>query len=247
MTWKTPLNNCRNNQNAFTHIALSIALSALPATAFAETATFDLSGFDGISVSEGIHVVVDVGGDFSVVAASDDPRQLRRLDLNVRRGTLHARMDNKPFSFTRTKGWKVTVRVSMPELVQTDVSSGAEMKADLMTGGRLDLEASSGSSLHVATITGDEVSANATSGAEIAVSGGTCKTLDADVSSGSSLDLARVECSDVRVSASSGSSAAVYADNLIDANASSGASVQVHGAHEKIEINSSSGGSIRFP
>jgi len=228
-------------------IVFAAVLASLPLTAFAETRTFDLSGFDGVSAAEGIRVIIDVGERFSVIAESDEPRQIERLVLDVRRGTLRARMDNRPFSFTRTKGWKVTVRISMPELTQAETSSGAELVADDVSGAAIELVASSGSALRISAMTGDAISANASSGARIEASGGTCGSLSAVASSGSFLDLSSVECTDVKVDASSGSEAGVFANRLIDANASSGASVRVYGTREQIEINSSSGGNILFP
>ena len=67
------------------------------------------------------------------------------------------------------------------------------------------------------------------------------------MSSGSTLEMAKAQCADVGIDASSGPGASVYADKRIDANASSGASVRVYGAHEEIEIETSSGGGIDFP
>ena len=215
--------------------------------AWADEKSFDLSGFDGVSAAEGIHVFITTGEEFEVIAESDDARQLKRLDLDVRRGTLRARMDNKPLSLIRTKGWKVTVRVTMPSLVQAEASSGAELVAEAMSSSALELESSSGSTLRVEAIDGGAISADVSSGAELIISGGSCKSLSADVSSGSSLDMEKVQCADVEIDASSGSDASVHADKLIDANASSGASIRVYGAHEDIKIETSSGGDIDFP
>lgn len=227
--------------------AVATLFGLLSTMAWAETESFELAGFDGISASEGIHVIVTTGEVFEVIAESDDTRQLERLILDVWRGTLRARMDNKFFSLTRTKGWKVTVRVSMPSLLHAEASSGAELIADVMRGPALELESSSGSELRIEAMGGETISAGVSSGARIWVGGGTCTSLSADVSSGSSLDMANLQCANVEIDASSGSSASVYADKLIDANASSGASIRVYGAHEDIEINVSSGGGVDFP
>ncbi len=226
---------------------LGACLVALPLLASAETKSFALTGFDGVSVSEGIHVVVDAGESFAITAESDDPRQLERLELDVRRNTLRAEMDSKLFSLVRTKGWKVTVRVSMPELVQAVTSSGATLTADEMSGAALELNASSGSSMEIGSVKGESISVTAASGARIAASEGDCLHLKAELSSGSELRFSAVECDVAEVSASSGSTAGVFADKSIDASASSGSTVQVFGEHEKIEIDSSSGGSIVFP
>ncbi|MDJ1008366.1 MAG: hypothetical protein QNJ13_11130 [Paracoccaceae bacterium] len=41
--------------------SLAMALLLVPISAFAETRTFDLAGFDGVSVASGVRVFVDVG------------------------------------------------------------------------------------------------------------------------------------------------------------------------------------------
>lgn len=221
----------------------------LPVCALAadHSKTFDLAGFDGISAAEGIHVIVDVGPAFSVVAESDAPRQLERLELEVWRGTLRAEMSQRPFSFVRTKGWKVTVRVSMPELSHAVASSGADIVADEMSGNEVDLTASSGAEIAVTAVDSERVAVTASSGSNISAERGSCDALEAVASSGSSVRIEGVKCRSVEATGSSGAAIRVFAEERIDANASSGASIEVHGPHEEIAINTSSGGSIDFP
>ena len=228
-------------------VAATTLCASISTLAVADEKNFGLSGFDGVSAAEGIHVFITTGEDFDVTAESNDSQQLKRLELDVRRGTLRARMDNKPLSLIRTKGWKVTVHVTMPSLIQAEASSGAELVADAMSGPALEVGSSSGSTLRIEAIDGGTISVDASSGSEIKIAGGTCKNLSADVSSGSTLEMEKVQCADVEIEASSGSEASVHADKRINADASSGASVRVYGAHEKIEIETSSGGDIDFP
>lgn len=226
-------------------LAVGLALLSMPA--FAETRTFDLAGFDGVSASSGIHVLVDVGEGFSVVAESDDEVQLDRLTVDVRRGTLRMRMDEGLLAPRRTRGWRVTVRVALPALIHADASSGASVEIDDMEGESLELVASSGAHIEADTLSGTTISAVVSSGSQISVGSGECDTLDAVASDGSTLSLSGVTCSAVDAVASSGASVLVHADESLDANASSGATITVHGGHEKIAINASSGGSIVFP
>ncbi len=228
-------------------LALAAALVLLPMSVFAETRTFDLAGFDGVSASSGIHVFVDVGEDFSVVAESDDEVQLDRLEIDVRRGTLRIRMDQGLFSLRRTRGWRITVRVSLPELIHADAASGAWVEIDDMEGEVLELIASSGARIEADALSGTTISAVVSSGSHISAASGACEALDAVASDGSSLRLSDVACSRVEAKASSGASITVHADESIDANASSGGTITVHGAHEDMEITSSSGGNIVFP
>ncbi len=114
-------------------------------------------------------------------------------------------------------------------------------------GPALELASSSGAMLRIETIEGDTISAAVSSGAEIRVSSGTCNFLTASASSGSSLVMEDVQCANVEIDTSSGSNASVHADRSIDAGAFSGSSIQVYGAHEDIEIETSGGGGIDFP
>ena len=226
---------------------LVVALSVWPTPASSETRSYALEGFDGVSTSSGIQMVVELGEDFSVTAESDEARQLDLLELDVRRGTLRARMDNRLFALRGPEGWKVTVYVSVPKLVHADASSGSNLTIDEMADDAVELEASSGSVLQVVNLTATSISASASSGARIAATAGTCSELEAVASTGSSLDFAGVECAEVEINASSGSNASVFADDRIDARAANGSSVHVHGARRDMVIDTSSGGSIVLP
>jgi hypothetical protein len=228
--------------------ALALAFyTALVTTASADTRTFELTGFDGVVAAEGLHVFVTTGAEFEVTATSDSLRQLERLELDIRGTTLTAGMENRSLSVFRNKGSQVSVWITLPNLVQAEVSSGSELSVDVMNGLALELAGSSGGILLIETIDGETISANFSSGAEIEIGVGTCGSLSADVSSGALLGAENVSCAEVMVDASSGSNVSVNAERSIDANASSGAIVRVCGAHELTEVETSSGGSIDFP
>lgn len=231
----------------FPRLLLPILAFAISATlALAEERRFDLSDFDGVQVSEGIHMVVTTGSDFAVTAESSDEAQLDRLDLDVRRDTLRAEMNQRAFFFRRTKGWKVTVNVSMPTLLHAEASSGAELRATEMVGDDLDLEASSGASLFVNRIAGDAVKVDVSSGARAEIEGGSCARMDANASSGADIDIGEVKCERAWADASSGARIDLMATAAIDANASSGASITVYGNPGKTDINASSSGSVQM-
>lgn len=228
-------------------LSFAAALALLPMPTFAETRIFDLTGFDGVSASSGIHVFVDVGEGFSVVAESDDEAQLDRLKVDVRRGTLRISMDQGLLSLRRTRGWRITMRVSLPELIHADASSGAWVEIDDMEGEFIELDASSGARIETDTLAGTTISAVVSSGSQISAAEGECDALEAVASDGSNLNLANVACSNVDATASSGASISVHADESIDAKASSGATITVHGTRAEIDINTSSGGDVVLP
>lgn len=232
-------------QGQFTRAALATLCVSISTTVWADTESFDLSGFDGISAAEGIHVQVTTGEAFEITAESKDDRQLELLELDVLGGILRAQMGEPLFSDTTTR-WQVTIHVTMPNLIHAEVSSGAEIMADEMSGSALEIASSSGSRLQINAIDGGMMSAHVSSGAEITIASGACTSLIADVSGGSSLDLENVACTEAEIKASGGSGAAVRAES-INADASSGARIHVYGAHEEIEVEVSGGGEVDFP
>lgn len=227
--------------------AITTLCVSISAAAWADTETFDLSGFDGISAAEGIHMQITTGEVFKVTAESKDAKQLELLDLDVLHGILRAQMDNRPLSRILAEQATVTIRVTMPSLIHVEALKGAKVVADAMSGTTLKVASSSGSTLQINEIDAGKISVQVSSGAKTKIGGGICISLSADVSGGSSLDMEKVACVDAKINASSGSKASIHADKSIKAGASSGARIRVYGAHEETDIDVSSGGKVDFP
>lgn len=201
--------------------AAATTLSVSPA--FAETQTYDLSGFDAISVSAGITAEVEVGGDFSV-RAEGSSEALERLDIRVRGDELDIGRKSR-FGFNWGRNERVTVYVTLPALNGLDVSSGASADATGVEANRFNLEASSGASVDVSGVCGD---------------------INVDVSSGASADASALECETGTAGASSGASARLFTSQSINADASSGGSIRVYGNPGNTNIDRSSGGSVKI-
>jgi hypothetical protein len=99
-----------------TALALTLVTTLNASAALAETQSFDLSGFEGVSAAEGITLQVSVGSTFEVSAESEDDRLLENLSLDVTRGVLVAEMDDGLSAPNWVTGDKVEVRVAMPAL-----------------------------------------------------------------------------------------------------------------------------------
>ncbi|MCB2098495.1 MAG: head GIN domain-containing protein [Parvularculaceae bacterium] len=198
----------------------TIASAALATPAFAETQSFDLSGFTRVSASAGTTVNVTVGGDYSVVAESS-AKGLERLRVEVKGDELQIGRKHKTMSWGR--GVEVVVNVTLPALSGMDVSSGAELDATGVDAGSFDIDASSGGSLDVT---------------------GRCDALNVDVSSGGDIDARGLECRTAVADASSGGSADIYASESIIGDASSGGSIDVYGKPKNVNKDTSSGGSV---
>jgi hypothetical protein len=207
-----------NNSALFISTLSSLALVA--GAALADEKTYDVSGFDAVSVSAGIKAEITVGADYSVRAESS-AEGLDRLEIRVSGSELRIGREHRNFSWRRNED--VTVYVSLPALSALDVSSGAQGAATSIEADDFAIDASSGGHAELA---------------------GTCKALNIDVSSGAHVDAEDLQCASARADASSGAHAAIFASESIVADASSGGHVEVYGSPKNVNIDHSSGGSV---
>ena len=213
---------------------------------WAESRSFDLPTFDKIAVATGIHADVEVGAPQSVRIDAKDPADFDDLVVEVRDGRLRLEIDSDA-RWRRGEAVRshdtISAFISVPALYELQASSGASIEAAGVSGGRLELQTSSGASMRAVVARGEIIEAAASNGASLTVSGA-CGHLDAQVSSGASMNAAGLACGSVAVAASSGASATVFARDSAVADASSGASIDIHGRPPITDVDSSSGGSV---
>jgi hypothetical protein len=214
--------------------------------------SYDLEPFREIDVATGIHAIVTTGAGQAVSVETSHAETLDKLDIHVENGKLVARLEGSFFDFIMGGGLlgalvngrpDITLTISAQALDEITASSGALVEADAVSGNELSVESSSGSRIEIGEVTVGEVEAEASSGSGIVLAG-TCDELDAGVSSGASIDMAALECSTADVEASSGARLTVFASMAVEAYASSGASIAVHGNPQRQDIGSSSGGNV---
>jgi hypothetical protein len=198
------------------------AAALLAAPAFAATKTFSFEGFERVSASAGVDVEITAGAEYSVVAEGSE-RDLERLNLELDGAVLDIGRKPQRMFFGRTG--PVTVRVSLPQLLELRVSSGAEAEAKKIDSGQFKVKASSGASARVE---------------------GVCIGVSVEASSGADIDASELKCEDAAAEASSGADAELFASKSLIADASSGGSIRVHGAPKEVNIDKSSGGSVRI-
>jgi hypothetical protein len=224
--------------------ALAATFAVLASPALAAEKTIELPAFTAVDISSGIDAEITVGGTQSIVAESPDAGVLERMQIRVVGSELQAWFDwNILDLFTLGIDRAVTLKITVPELVQAEASAGADIVVTGMTGDALDLEASSGAGINATTIAGGAVSIETSSGASVDAAG-TCTTGNFDVSSGADLDTTALLCADADVDVSSGANAEIYASASVVADASSGGDVTVHGSPAKTDGDSSSGGDV---
>ena len=229
----------------FQALAASTVLLAAPVTVSAETRDFDLSEFNRIEISTGINAIVEIGGEFSVRAETDNTKILEDLRIEVRGRKLIADLDIGFLDSLLGKNRDVTVYITLPDLTEVEGNAGADVLVSGSYGPELVAAASSGASLLIDGLTSDRVELDASSGASLRVSG-ECVNLRVDASSGGSVNASKLTCEIVKADASSGGSATVFATTSINADASSGGGIDVEGAPTRIEVDESSGGDVDF-
>lgn len=200
------------------YILSAIAAAALM-TGVANAETRDLTGFESVSAAGRVEVEIAIGSAYSVELVG--PR-VERVITRVRGGQLEIE--------TRNEGWRsrsgrdALIRITMPRLNGLDVSAGAEVTARDVSAARFLLDASSGGNVRL---------------------DGTCENLTLDVSSGAMVRASDFRCGEVSADASSGANASVFAEAVIDVDASSGASIRWAGPARMRNIDISSGASAR--
>lgn len=220
------------------------ALAIIANPAFAAEKTIELPAFTAVDISSGIDAEITVGGTQSIVAESPDPGIIDRMQIRIVGSELQAWFDwNFLDLFSLGIDRSIKLTISVPELVQAEASAGADIVVSGMTGDALDLEASSGSDLKASGIAGGTVSVSASSGANLDATG-TCTTGSFEASSGADIDAEELLCTDAGVEVSSGANAEIFATGSVNAEASSGADVTVHGAPKQVDSETSSGGDV---
>lgn len=194
--------------------------------------------FKSIEASKGLKVVLEQSDKASVTVVADDNLQ-KHIFTKVEHGVLNITSDVN--SFINVKSKKVVVK--MPVIENIIVSSGANLSSkNTLKSNNLTMKSSSGSGIDIA-IEADKASCTASSGSNISVNGKAI-TLETSASSGSEIEAEKLLSNDIVAKASSGSSIDVNPLVSLDAQASSGGSINYHSIPKVLHKKSSSGGSI---
>ncbi|MGZ5264259.1 MAG: DUF4252 domain-containing protein [Kaistella sp.] len=218
--------------------------------------------FTGVSVSNGIKMNFTQGNNQSVVVDTDANLQ-QYVSTTVENGILVISLkntNNKKLKFN-----KLTVTVEAPRLASVKVSSGAllttlntvnedNFKADISSGANLNAEVIAKNSVDVDISSGSNAkmdidtrnfSINAASGSMSTIVGKT-ETAVFKLSSAASCNAQDLMSRTATVSATSGASLKIHATDAVSGTASSGASVRYKGNPGNISgSQTSSGGSIK--
>jgi hypothetical protein len=198
-----------------------------------------VTGFDEVSVSTGIELILNQDS-FEKVVVETDENILKILKTEVSGNKLKIYLEE---GVNNAKELKVYVTVK--QLKSVSASAGSEVKTtSKINADQLKISSSSGSEITM-EIGCNMVRLDSSSGSELTVSGTTVE-VKAESSSGSELDAAKLVAEKGEASASSGSDMDVHVTKELKAHASSGSNITVTGNPASRDTNSSSGGDIDF-
>lgn len=193
--------------------------------------------FKKVSVNNAIELVIEQAAVTEIVVEADDNIQ-NDIKISVHNGTLEIHSEHGNFSNATRR-----VIVKMPIIDKIEASSAATVKSQsVIEGQNIELETSSAANMDV-NVESDNISLDSGSGSSINIEG-KALTLKTSASSGSTIDAKRLLANEIDADASSGASLNIHPIVRLKAEASSGASINYDTTPKIIEKNTNSGGSI---
>ena len=203
-------------------LCLTSVLSVIAGAAIADERTYDLPTFDRIDVSAGVKLVAVAGKPQSVTVYADEG-DFSDFEIQVRNGELRATREYSRLSWHKPKS-RYEVRVSVRDLRGIEASSGSFGRIENVDTADFRIDISSGAKM---------------------VIDGECGSCNIDLSSGASLSAEDLTCGRANIDVSSGGRGDLTVLDSIVADASSGGNVRVYGNPPRVNVDKSSGGSIK--
>jgi hypothetical protein len=194
--------------------------------------------FKSIEVSNAIELVLEQSDKTEITVEADDNLQ-NEITTRIENGKLIIECDYN--SFLNISSKKVTVK--MPVIEQLEATSSATIRStNTLKGENIRLITSSSGNIDV-TLEADTVNCDSSSGSVIIVKGMALQ-LKTSSSSGSSIEAASLLANNVVAEASSGSTQIVHPIISLNADASSGSSINYNVVPKSLQKNANSGASI---
>jgi len=194
--------------------------------------------FKNVSVSNAIDLVIEQSDSTEITVEADDNLQ-KEIITTVENGTLVIKCKFNSFNNVTMK--KVTVKMPVIDKLEASSASSVQSK-NVIQGQNITLETSSAATMDV-NIESDNITCDSGSGSNINIEGKALK-FKTSASSAASIDAQKLLANEVEADASSGGSVNVHPIVSLKADASSGGSVNYDTAPKNIERTSSSGGSV---
>ena len=178
----------------------------------------DVSNFKKIEASGAVQLVIDAKNDFSFEIEADD-NLISLIKTEVSGDTLKISTEGKFSPKT-----KITIKVSMPELVSLNISGASKADVTNVKTDSLKLEASGASRINIS---------------------GEASKLESDANGASTIDAEGLTVSDADAKASGASKTTVSAINDLKADASGASTILYTGEPKNISPKSSGASSVK--
>lgn len=201
----------------------------------------NVSNFSEIDVSQGIKVSLTIS-NFEKVEVIAPEQYIDRVITEVKGDELHIYLKGKDF---RLKKGNIEVLIHAKMINSIDLGSGASLTTvkPIENTQKLEIFTSSGASANIYCKV-MKVEADASSGSTISING-EATHFEVEASSGSTIEAYELKAKNVDADVSSGAGIRVAVSERFDAEASSGGSIKYQGNPKYVDIEKSSGGSIR--
>lgn len=208
----------------------------------------NVSNFSRIEVRQGIDVNLTIS-DSESLELTAPKKYIDRIVTEVINDKLFIYIKQKDGtvinSGLRFKFTDITINLNAKKVTSIEVNSGASVTTvnSINNVQELELSSSSGADINVKCKV-NKVEAEASSGSDIRISG-SAHFLSVDASSGADIRADKLNAKEVKADVSSGADITVSVSKKIDADASSGGSLKYCGNPPFVDIEKSSGGSVR--
>lgn len=203
-----------------------------------ESETRSVSSFEGVKVGSAIDLYLTSGSSQSVRVEVKDG-DLSDVETEVSGGMLRIGMRKGNY-----RNINVKVYVTHTGLKSINASSASNVYTEnLLKASRLEINVSSAASAEL-DVEADDLDVQVSSSGDLELKG-SAKRAGLYASSAGDIDAYDFEVNELKVRASSAGGIRAYANEAIDAHASSGGSVRWRGNPSKSRTDSSSGGSVR--
>lgn len=213
-------------------------LNKVKGNGYIKTEQRNLPPFNGVKSTMGFEVVIEEGNSSEITIEADE-NLLEIISTEVENNVLIIKSDQV---ISNASSRKITIYNNNLNFIKA--TSGSNIKTNCtMKSKEISVEATSGGYVNT-VIDATSVETRTTSGAEIKIVGTTTNHASS-ANSGSSINAYRLLSKNALVKASSGAEIDVFASIKLEAKASSGASINFKGNPKKVNVKSSSGGSIK--
>lgn len=204
-----------------------------------ETRTYDVAGFDEISIQNALEadVTVSPGAEISVEVTADD-NFFEYITIDVSSSTLKAKTEDD----VNLRGERL-VTVVVPSLSRVDASGATSVNVDAGGTNVGAIDVSGASTLGILDLNADDIDIDVSGASNVAVAGDKIDSVTADVSGASSADLHLITVGDATVDVSGASHARFGEADRVVGDASGASNVRVE-SDTDVDIDTSGASSV---